>query len=134
MNTHDLDHIPVFPETLGLAVIYVVLLQILDVADEIKETAVAGFLIIPGLLNQHFQVLCPLLSRRHGRRFLRIAGHIKNIPEQFMDRREGRLLPEILQKSVEILQFFPKLLVLPVFPVPAAALMEGFFLPAAAPD
>lgn len=47
-----------------------------------------------------------------------------------MDRREGRLLPEILQKSVEILQFFPKLLVLPVFPVPAAALMEGFFLPA----
>lgn len=46
MNTHDLDHIPVFPETLGLAVIYVVLLQILDVADEIKEAAVAGFLII----------------------------------------------------------------------------------------
>ena len=87
-------HIRILRGDIRLTEVNLVLLQLIDIAHEMKQAPVTGFLIGHSLLDQHGKVCAPQLSRRHRCSIISITGVIQYLLDQLMNRKLP-LLPQI---------------------------------------
>ena len=66
MNTHDPHRIRLLPADAHLAEVNLIPAQFLDIADKVKQSAVARRLEFDRFLHQHIEIRLALLSARHG--------------------------------------------------------------------
>ena len=107
MDTHD-PHSVIFLSHCGsLAKIGVVLFQVLNVTNEVKQPLITRLFIFCCLLNQHIQIGPPGLPCRHGRDIIVVTGFLVKPIDQFMNGKIGSQQPEPVQLLKKVVQMFP---------------------------
>ncbi len=102
MNTHNPHDIGIFIENICLSVIHLILRQLLDVAQEMKDTVKARLLESGRLRHKHFHISPALLTAGLCDHKLEIPGGIDQCFQQLMNRRINRHLPVMIKGIQEI--------------------------------
>ena len=112
VDTHNLHCIFIFGKNVRLPEIHLVFLQILYIPDKVKETPIAGTLIIPGLLKKHQQVGLLLFPGSSCLYIVKESCPVIDLPQQFMHGCVGNFLPDTLIQLQETACLLPGLPVL----------------------
>ena len=93
MDTHNPHHIRIFIQHIRLPIVHLVLFQLLDIAQEMKKTVIAGILKCQGTGKQHFHVSAALLAAGMGKYIVQISRIRANLLYQPVNGRVGGFLP-----------------------------------------
>ena len=91
-----------------LTIIYLIRLKLFNITDKIKQSSIAGFLIIHRLFHKHGQIRITLLPSRKRPRIISISRFLKYKQNQLMNRRIGSHLShpfQQIQKTSQLSQF-----------------------------
>ena len=96
VNTHDPHCVGLFVQNSRLSVVHVIFLQLLDIADEIKQPLIARPLEGCRFLREHLHIRRALSASRHGRNPDPVSGFLYDLSQQIVNRRVRNSFPEIL--------------------------------------
>ena len=108
MYTVNAHHLILFGNRTQLPEILAVFPKIFNIAYEVEEADIAGFLILRRLIRQHPQIQCPLGASRQRRRIIQESALCQDQVDQFMKRRIRHPRAHRIIKCKEILQSLPK--------------------------
>ena len=128
MDAHDAHRIRIFILETGLAVVDVVFFHLLHIADEMKQTEIAGLFKALRTGQKHFQIGPPLLSAGKGGSRVQIARLLQEFSDQLMDGQINGQIAEPLQKDKKARRFFPDLRFLSLPRIDAQAFIQPSLL------
>ena len=96
VDCHDFHR--TFPCTgkVHLAVIHLVFLQMFNIANKVKQAAIAGFLVIHGFFHQHGKIGASLCTIRQGLGIIAVSCSSQNFKNQFMNRSINCQIPHFI--------------------------------------
>ena len=113
MDRHDPHRILFLSQHIDFPEIHLAFLQLFDITDEVKQSPVAGLLIIPRLFLHHADICASLLSGRHGLDILPVTGLFQNQCDQLMNRGVRNLGADLIQQFQKGFQLFPQVFLFP---------------------
>ena len=128
MNTHDPHRIRALSLNIYLTEIHLIPLKLLDIADKVKQSPVTGRLEIHRFFDQHLQVRFSLFPARKRRRISAVSGPFQDFRQQFMDWRIWHFPPHFLQQGKKVPELSAQPLILSVFRVLRACLIDFLIL------
>ena len=105
MNRHDAYEVILIGEHRRLALVTVVLLQLLDVADVVEEALVRGLLEGKRHIDHRVEIRLSTPARRHRRDIVIVAGLVEDSVQKLMDRQvvgHGAVAREVCTEVVEL--------------------------------
>ena len=86
VDRHDLHRTTSGIRKIYFAQIYLILLELFDITDKVKQSTVTRLLIIHCFFHKHMKVCPALRTSRHSFYIIRIASLRQNTKDQFMHR------------------------------------------------
>ena len=106
MDTHDAHYIRIFAQSVRLSEIHLIPLQLVDITDKMKQSAIACGLICGRLRQQHLQIRFSFFSIRPRTDIGKISSLTKQLIDQIVHRQFPFALSKIVQPQQKRLYLF----------------------------